>query len=105
MGIKIARQNKRPPQLNVPDDIYQPLLRCWDLDPQRRPDLSEIMVELNNMLIKYRFLAKRATQRRGSSSIHGATSIYSEPTQMPPRGAAFTMTSGGGPMQRPLPLV
>ena len=86
--IKIVKQNKRPPQMNIPDDIYLLLNKCWDLNPDNRPDLTDVAMELNAKLYKYRLLAKgHLMQRSGGgissgSSIQGPTSIYSAPTQL-----------------------
>ena len=88
--IKIVKQNKRPPQMNIPDDIYLLLNKCWDLNPENRPDLTDVVLELNSKLYKYRLLAKgHSLQRSGGgissgSSIAGPTSIYSAPSLLQP---------------------
>ena len=45
-------QNVRPPLKDVPQQFHKLIERCWDKDPDARPDFEEICTILEGMVTK-----------------------------------------------------
>ena len=46
----VANGNMRPKPENMTDDQYNLIKKCWCKYPKERPDISTIIVSLNNLL-------------------------------------------------------
>ncbi len=50
---KICNQNKRPPLIilnDIPQELKDLISICWDKDPNKRPNASEIIIKLKDLL-------------------------------------------------------
>ena len=44
VGIISGKRPPRPIHPSLTDDLWEITERCWDQDPQRRPEISEVVI-------------------------------------------------------------
>ena len=50
VGILSGNRPSRPTHPDVTNDLWRIVERCWDQDPQRRPDVSDVILCLRNVI-------------------------------------------------------
>jgi len=41
---------RMPPPTDMPEDVYNLAMRCWELEPQHRPSFDDIYCELSRLV-------------------------------------------------------